>query len=204
MCFYVVTNVAIQGFGRLKLGASLTLEDNGAVNPNLYQTTLNLAALGLIEPIASITFSNPATAGASQTTAIFALSGMPSSAPLRAPDSVTAIPGTNATVRLTWTGSAGATNYNLKRSLTSGSGHITIRDVSNGRWRGIEIEASDNGPGIADVELALRDGYSTAQTLGAGLPGVKRLMDEFMVETEVGVGTTVRAIRWHMPRGGRR
>lgn len=86
----------------------------------------------------------------------------------------------------------------------AGSGHITIREVSNGRWRGIEIEASDNGPGIADVELALRDGYSTAQTLGAGLPGVKRLMDEFMVETEVGVGTTVRAIRWHMPRGGRR
>jgi hypothetical protein len=124
--FYVVTNVAIQGFGRLKLGASLTLEDNGAVNPNLYQTTLNLAAQGLTEPIVSITFSNPATAGASQTTAIFALSGMPSSAPLRAPDSVTAIPGTNATVRLTWNGSAGATNYNLKRSLTSGSGHITI------------------------------------------------------------------------------
>jgi len=124
--FNVPTNVAIQGFGRLKLGASLTLEDNGAANPNLYQTTLNLAALGITEPIASITFSNPATAGASQNTAIFAVSGMPASIPLSAPSSLTAVPGTNATVRLAWTGSVGATNYNIKRSLTSGSGHIIV------------------------------------------------------------------------------
>ena len=124
--FYTVTNVAVQGFGRLKLGASLTFEDNGASNPNLYQTIVNLAALGLTQPVASITFSNPATAGASQNTAIFGVSGMPSSIPLRPPADVAALPGTNGTVRLTWSGSAGATNYNIKRASVSGGGYVQV------------------------------------------------------------------------------
>jgi Concanavalin A-like lectin/glucanases superfamily/Fibronectin type III domain len=124
--FYTVTNVAIQGFGRLKLGSSLTIEDNGDANPNLYQTTINLAALGLARPIASITFSNPASAGTSQTTAIMAVSGMPTSVPLQAPDGLTAIPGTNATVQLFWNASAGATNYHVKLSSVSGSGYVTV------------------------------------------------------------------------------
>ena len=80
--FNTVTNVAIQGFGRLKLGNTFTIEDNGASNPNLYQTTLNLKALGLTRPLSSITFSNPASAGANQNTAIFAVSGLAAPAPV--------------------------------------------------------------------------------------------------------------------------
>lgn len=82
-------------------------------------------------------------------------------------------------------------------------GTLVMREVGRDGKRGIEVEASDTGPGIADVSLALRDGYSTAHTLGAGLPGVQRLMDEFIIESALGVGTTVRAIRW-LPHGGRR
>jgi predicted alpha-1,6-mannanase (GH76 family) len=73
--FGTTSNVAIQGFGRLKLGASFGPEDNGAINPNLYQTTINLAALGLNQTIGSITFTKPSGAGAQQTTGIFAISG---------------------------------------------------------------------------------------------------------------------------------
>jgi Concanavalin A-like lectin/glucanases superfamily/Viral BACON domain len=124
--FFNTANVAIQGFGRLRLGASLTIEDNGASNPNLYQTTINLAALGLTQSISSITFSNPASAGAQQTTAIFAISGMPSSVPVRAPARLTAIPGTNGTVKLTWNPSAGAIRYNIKRSVTSGGAYEIV------------------------------------------------------------------------------
>jgi hypothetical protein len=83
--FYTVTNVAIQGFGRLKPGTSFTIEDNGDSNPNLYQTAINLAGLGLTQSIASITFYNPAGAGAQQNTAIFAVSGKPSNLPVKPP-----------------------------------------------------------------------------------------------------------------------
>ncbi|MBA3469690.1 MAG: anti-sigma regulatory factor [Herpetosiphonaceae bacterium] len=78
----------------------------------------------------------------------------------------------------------------------AGSGQLALREVEQNSRHGVEVEASDTGPGIEDIELALRDGYSTAHTLGAGLPGVKRLMDEMVVESVVGVGTTVRAVRW--------
>lgn len=140
--FYVVTNVALQGFGRLKLGASLTIQDNGDSNPNLYQTTVNLAALGLSLPVASITFSNRNSAGASETTAIFGVSGMPASVPIQTPTGLAAIPGPNATVRLSWSPVAGATNYLIRQSLSSGSGYvlsgstntteITISGLANG------------------------------------------------------------------------
>jgi predicted alpha-1,6-mannanase (GH76 family) len=73
--FGTTANVAIQGFGRLKLGASFGAEDNGALNPNLYQTTINLAALGMNQALTSITFTRPVGAGAQQTTGIFAISG---------------------------------------------------------------------------------------------------------------------------------
>ncbi len=121
--FYTVTNVAIQGFGRLKLGASLSIEDNGSSNPNLYQTTVNLAALGLTQPVASITFYKPAASG---NTAIFAVSGLSGSIPVLAPTGLTAIPGTNATVQLSWNISAGATNYNVKQSTVSGNSYVTV------------------------------------------------------------------------------
>jgi len=129
--FFNVANVAVQGFGRLKLGASLTIEDNGAANPNLYQTTINLAALGITQPISSITFSNQANAGAQQNTAIFAVSGMPSSIPLYPPANLVATPGSNATVRLTWAASAGATNYIVRRSTVSGSSYAQVGSTAS-------------------------------------------------------------------------
>ncbi len=76
--FTATTNVAIQGIGRLKLGASFGAEDNGANNPHLYQTTVNLAAQGLNQqPISSITFTRPASPGAQQSCGVFAVSGLP-------------------------------------------------------------------------------------------------------------------------------
>ncbi|MGQ9547290.1 MAG: anti-sigma regulatory factor [Roseiflexus sp.] len=84
----------------------------------------------------------------------------------------------------------------------AGSGELAIELVQDGERRGIAIEARDQGPGIADITLALRDGYSTAQTLGAGLPGVRRLMDEFHIESKVGLGTRVRAVKWPGKRTG--
>jgi serine/threonine-protein kinase RsbT len=61
---------------------------------------------------------------------------------------------------------------------------------------GLLIIASDEGPGIADISLALQDGYSTSRSLGLGLPGVRRLMDEFSIDSEVGKGTTVTLKKW--------
>jgi hypothetical protein len=124
-----VTNVAIQGFGRLKLGAGFATEDDGSSNPNLYQTAINLAALGLSLPVSSITFSNRASAGATETTAILGVSGMPASIQLQAPTGLTAIPGTNATVLLSWNAVVGATNYNIKRSTSSGT-ETTVANTS--------------------------------------------------------------------------
>ena len=66
---------------------------------------------------------------------------------------------------------------------------------TNGR-QGIEIIARDRGPGIVDVDRAMRVGYSTSGNLGLGLPGVRRLVDEFEIESKVGRGTTVTARKW--------
>ena len=75
-------------------------------------------------------------------------------------------------------------------------GELLLESVQDGGRRGIAVEARDSGPGIPDIALAMRDGYSTANTLGAGLPGVKRLMDTFEIVSEVGIGTRARAIKW--------
>ncbi|NNJ11932.1 anti-sigma regulatory factor [Chloroflexales bacterium ZM16-3] len=90
----------------------------------------------------------------------------------------------------------------LSRNLLAhaGSGTLVISlidDPTHGP--GIAIETKDTGPGIANIELAMQDGYSTAQTLGAGLPGVRRLTDVFHIESEVGVGTRVYAVKWLKP-----
>lgn len=85
-------------------------------------------------------------------------------------------------------------------------GHLVFEQVVESQppqRQGMAIEARDNGPGIPDIALAMQDGYSTASTLGAGLPGVKRLMDEFAIQSQVGVGTTVRAVKW-LPQGQKR
>ncbi len=75
-------------------------------------------------------------------------------------------------------------------------GELLLEVVYEGQQQGVLVEARDNGPGIADIALAMRDGFSTANTLGAGLPGVQRLMDVFAIESTVGVSTRVRAIKW--------
>jgi serine/threonine-protein kinase RsbT len=62
--------------------------------------------------------------------------------------------------------------------------------------RGIRVVARDEGPGIADLERALTDGYTTGGGLGLGLPGARRLVDEFNIETAPGVGTTVTLVKW--------
>lgn len=75
-------------------------------------------------------------------------------------------------------------------------GEILLRPVHQSTRRGILIIARDEGPGIADIQLALRDGYTTSQGLGLGLPGTRRLMDEFEISSTVGKGTTVTARKW--------
>jgi serine/threonine-protein kinase RsbT len=76
-------------------------------------------------------------------------------------------------------------------------GVITISGLLDEDIAEITVVASDEGPGIRDIDLALRDGYSTAGGLGLGLPGVRRLMDEFRIISEDGKGTEVTMTRWH-------
>jgi serine/threonine-protein kinase RsbT len=76
------------------------------------------------------------------------------------------------------------------------SGEILIRVVHDGGRRGLMVQATDEGPGIADVEQAMLDGYSTGKGLGIGLPGAKRLMDDFEVHSSPGRGTTVVMRKW--------
>jgi len=75
------------------------------------------------------------------------------------------------------------------------SGEVVVTEVQEPR-RGISVVARDTGPGIPDVDQALQDGYSTYQGLGLGLPGARRLMDEFAVVSETGRGTTVTMTKW--------
>jgi RNA polymerase sigma factor (sigma-70 family) len=77
----------------------------------------------------------------------------------------------------------------------AGSGEVVVELLDQPR-RGVQVVARDTGPGIVDVEQALRDGYSTYHGLGLGLPGARRLMDEFAVVSEVGRGTTVTMTKW--------
>ena len=76
------------------------------------------------------------------------------------------------------------------------SGEVDIDVVSDGRRNGLRITFRDKGPGIADVERAMRGGYSTARSLGLGLSGSKRLVDEFLLDSVVGAGTTVTFVKW--------
>jgi serine/threonine-protein kinase RsbT len=75
-------------------------------------------------------------------------------------------------------------------------GEITLSRINQGSHRGLIIIARDRGPGIADIERALQDGYSSGKGLGLGLPGTKRLMDEFEIVSGLGQGTTVRVAKW--------
>lgn len=77
----------------------------------------------------------------------------------------------------------------------AGSGEVVV-DLVGGPRRGVRVTARDAGPGIADVDRAMRDGYSTCRGLGLGLPGARRLVDEFAVSSAVGRGTTVTMTTW--------
>jgi serine/threonine-protein kinase RsbT len=75
-------------------------------------------------------------------------------------------------------------------------GKIRIEIVSRGRDNGIRLTFVDTGPGISNIELAMKDGWSTGKSLGLGLPGARRLVNEFNIQTETGKGTTVTIIKW--------
>lgn len=76
------------------------------------------------------------------------------------------------------------------------SGRVTLRAVRRRHQPGLEVVVSDRGPGIDDLELAMQDHASSSGTLGLGLPGTKRLVDEFEIDTEVGRGTRIRVVKW--------
>ena len=78
----------------------------------------------------------------------------------------------------------------------AGGGEIALAEETASERTGIVVVARDRGPGIADVPQAMSDGYATKNGLGLGLPGTRRLMDDFAIETEVGRGTTVTMRKW--------
>ncbi len=92
---------------------------------------------------------------------------------------------------------ATATSELARNILTyANRGEITIRILNRKIKRGIEVVAEDNGPGIADIGAAMKDHSSTSGSLGLGLPGAKRLMDEFHIDTERRVGTKITLRKW--------
>jgi serine/threonine-protein kinase RsbT len=80
--------------------------------------------------------------------------------------------------------------------LYAGRGKICIEPIEQLGKKGLRIVALDNGPGIREIRKVMEDGYTTSGGLGAGLPGVKRLMDEFSIESTVNVGTEISATKW--------
>jgi serine/threonine-protein kinase RsbT len=78
----------------------------------------------------------------------------------------------------------------------AGQGQMVIEELVSNDRRGVRVTFEDNGPGIDDVELALRDGYSTGDSLGIGLPGAKRLVDDLTIDSAPGRGTTVVITTW--------
>jgi serine/threonine-protein kinase RsbT len=75
-------------------------------------------------------------------------------------------------------------------------GEVIIESVVNDRNKGVKLTFIDKGPGIPDISLAMKDGYSTGKSLGLGLPGTKRLVNEFNIASAPGLGTTVTIIKW--------
>jgi serine/threonine-protein kinase RsbT len=90
----------------------------------------------------------------------------------------------------------------IARNITSYAGRGTVR-VSvadrDGR-KAVVVRAEDQGPGIADIERAMEDGYSTGRGLGMGLPGARRLMDRLFVDSTLGRGTVIEMWKWVPPR----
>ena len=86
----------------------------------------------------------------------------------------------------------------VARNITTyaGSGEIVCETIERNERHGLLVVAVDDGPGIADLERALQDGFTTGQGMGLGLPGAKRLMDEFEIESAPGRGTKVVMRKW--------
>lgn len=79
----------------------------------------------------------------------------------------------------------------------AGEGTVIIKAIKNNEGKtGIEVICEDEGPGIENIELAMKDGYSSTGSLGVGLSGVKRMMDEFEIDSEIGKGTRVIVRKW--------
>jgi serine/threonine-protein kinase RsbT len=78
----------------------------------------------------------------------------------------------------------------------AGDGEVLIGVAGDGKHTGITVRVTDRGPGIADIAAAMRDHHSTGGTLGLGLPGVKRMMDEFDIQSAPGEGTSVTVTKW--------
>lgn len=76
-------------------------------------------------------------------------------------------------------------------------GEVTISLLKNGTKNGVKIVVHDSGPGIADIAQVMKDGYSSRKGMGIGLPGCKRLMDEFEIRSKLGTGTTVTMKKWN-------
>ncbi|HEX8185057.1 MAG TPA: anti-sigma regulatory factor [Blastocatellia bacterium] len=76
------------------------------------------------------------------------------------------------------------------------AGFIEISRIANEGRRGLRVKFEDRGQGIADLELAMTDGYTTGRGLGKGLPGARRLVDDFEIQSEVGIGTKIVIIKW--------
>ena len=108
-----------------------------------------------------------------------------------------------------WALSKGFNNAEATRIMTAaseigrnilkyaGRGHLEYRPIFRHLKSGIEVSAIDQGPGIADIDAAMRDRFSTSGTLGLGLPGVKRLVDEFELDSSPGEGTRATFRLWH-------
>jgi serine/threonine-protein kinase RsbT len=77
-----------------------------------------------------------------------------------------------------------------------GGGQMTIETINSGARAGLRLTFEDHGPGIPDIEQALRDGFTTGSGMGLGLGGSKRLVNEFSIESEVGKGTKITVARW--------
>jgi serine/threonine-protein kinase RsbT len=77
-----------------------------------------------------------------------------------------------------------------------GGGRVEVATVSNGRRSGIRVYFADEGPGIADLALAMTDGYTSGSGLGLGLSGARRLVDEFEIDTAAGAGTRITVTKW--------
>jgi serine/threonine-protein kinase RsbT len=83
-----------------------------------------------------------------------------------------------------------------RNTMIYGGGGFMQVDALNGPRTGLRLIFKDNGPGIPDIELALRDGFTTGSGLGLGLGGAKRLVNDFAISSRVGEGTTVTITRW--------